>query len=155
MAKKIIETTSDDAKAKARHAKLAKERENAEEKEKNRASDEYWKNRRVNEKRKEEITKLPKEERAEAKRKLREDVRKNREQYRQEKKAVREKEREARKAEREQTRSEDDAEAAPQEQDVPVEEVKDAPVKEAEGASADAQPDTPDEAPAEPVEKKD
>ena len=82
MSKRVIETSGDDAKATARHAKIAKEKEQAEEEEKNRAFNEYWKVRRANEKRKEEIKKLPKEEQTEAKKKLREDVKKNREMYR-------------------------------------------------------------------------
>ena len=100
MSKRVIETSGDDAKATARHAKIAKEKEQAEEEEKNRASNEYWKVRRANEKRKEEIKKLPKEEQAEAKKKLREDVKKNKEMYRREKKKAREEEREQRKAEK-------------------------------------------------------
>lgn len=100
MSKRVIETSGDDAKATARHAKIAKEKEQAEEEEKNRASNEYWKVRRANETRKEEIKKLPKEEQAEAKKKLREDAKKNKEMYRREKKKAREEEREQRKAEK-------------------------------------------------------
>ncbi len=93
MPKKIVESTGEDAKATARHAKLAREREAAEEKERTKASDEYWRNRRANEKRRDEVKYLPREERAEARRQIREDSRENREKYRDEKRAMREKER--------------------------------------------------------------
>ena len=118
MSKKLIETTGDDAKATARHAKIAREKEQAEEKEKSRASDEYWKNRRANEKRMEEIKKLPKEEQAEAKNKLCAEIKRNKEQYRADKKKAREEEREKRKAEKEKAKTSAKAEVAREEERV-------------------------------------
>ena len=67
---KIVESTGDDAKAKARHAKIAKEKKDAEVKAKEKISDDKWKAIRAEERRKEEIKKLPKEERAAAKKEL-------------------------------------------------------------------------------------
>ena len=63
---KIVESTGDDAKAKARHAKIANEKKEAEEKARAKISDDKWKARRAEERRKEEIKKLPREERAAA-----------------------------------------------------------------------------------------
>ena len=72
---KIVESTGDDAKAKARHAKIAREKKDAEIKAKEKVSDEKWKAIRAEEKRKEEIKKLPKEERAAARKELKEQIR--------------------------------------------------------------------------------
>ncbi len=104
---KIVETVSDDAKAKARHAKIANEKKEAEEKEKNKISDEKWKARRAEERRKDEIKKLPKEERAAAKKELKEQIRHRKEN---EKKAKIEA-REAKKAKREAEKQEAQAKA--------------------------------------------
>ena len=50
---KIVESTGDDAKAKARHAKIANEKKEAEERARAKISDDKWKARRAEERRKE------------------------------------------------------------------------------------------------------
>ena len=62
-------------KAKARHEKIANERKEAQIKAKQKVEDDRWKVRFAEERRKEEIKKLPREERAEAKRQLKEQIR--------------------------------------------------------------------------------
>ncbi|MBQ8644381.1 MAG: hypothetical protein IJ469_06965 [Candidatus Methanomethylophilaceae archaeon] len=66
--------TDNGPKAKARHEKIANERKEAQIKAKQKVEDDRWKVRFAEERRKEEIKKLPREERAEAKRQLKEQI---------------------------------------------------------------------------------
>ena len=70
MAVKKEDVVNDNSKAKARHAKIAKEKEDAEKMAKQKIEDDKWKAKRAEERRREEIKKVPKEQRGEAKAKL-------------------------------------------------------------------------------------
>ena len=72
---KNTEIVNDDAKAKARHAKIAKEKVDAEKKAKQKIEDDKWKAKRAEERRREEIKKLPRDQRAAAKAELKEQIR--------------------------------------------------------------------------------
>jgi len=97
---KIVESKGDDAKATARHAKIANEKKKAEEDAKNKIEDEHWKAKHAEEKRKEEIKKLPKDQQAAAKAELKEQIRKRKAAEKEHKAKMRQEAREAKEAER-------------------------------------------------------
>ena len=69
-----VESHNEDAKATARHAKIAREKKHAEEKAKQKIEDDKWKAKKAEDRRKEEIKKLPKDQQAKAKAELKEQI---------------------------------------------------------------------------------
>ena len=136
---KTVQTTNDDAKAKARHEKIAREKRDAEVRAKEKISDDKWKAIRAEEKRKEEIKKLPKEERAAARKELKEQIRHRKAVEKEQKRARKE----AEKAKREAARKEAQAKAAgaAAHQQAQVEETV-APTEHEEGVPGELPADT-------------
>ena len=85
-----VEPVNDDSKAKARHAKIAKDKKKASEDAVQKIEDEIWKAKKAEDRRKEYIKKLPKDEQAKAKAEFKEQVKARKENEKELKAKIRE-----------------------------------------------------------------